>query len=123
MNILERYRRLTLWNRIAFWGSLASIFALMLTAIPDSGEEKLQLKSKLVGYLRDLDTIERNWESEYHAVEPLANRAISLLREEYPESANAIADSKMSADAAKHLATVMRIEFEKVIDSIDVEPD
>lgn len=30
MRFQERYRRLTLWNKVAFWGSLASIFGLLL---------------------------------------------------------------------------------------------
>lgn len=30
MNLLQRYRRLTLWNRIGVWGSLASVVSLLL---------------------------------------------------------------------------------------------
>ncbi len=31
MRLRERYRRLTLWNRIALWGAVASILGLLLT--------------------------------------------------------------------------------------------
>lgn len=34
MRLQERYRRLTIWNKIAFWGSVASIIALILAIAP-----------------------------------------------------------------------------------------
>lgn len=34
MKIHQRYRRLTLWNKIAFWGSLASIIGLLFALLP-----------------------------------------------------------------------------------------
>lgn len=30
MNLISRYKRLTFWNKVAFWGSLASLIALIL---------------------------------------------------------------------------------------------
>jgi hypothetical protein len=34
MRLRERYRRLTLWNKIAFWGSVASVLSLAALFIP-----------------------------------------------------------------------------------------
>jgi len=34
MRLRQRYRRLTLWNKIAFWGSVASIVSLAVIFIP-----------------------------------------------------------------------------------------
>ena len=34
MTLRERYRRLTLWNKIAFWGSVASLIGLGVAAWP-----------------------------------------------------------------------------------------
>jgi hypothetical protein len=34
MKLRERYRRLTFWNKFAFWGSLASIVGLLLGVYP-----------------------------------------------------------------------------------------
>jgi hypothetical protein len=34
MRLRERYRRLTLWNKVALWGSLASIVGLAMTLVP-----------------------------------------------------------------------------------------
>ncbi len=38
MRLRERYRRLTLWNKIAFWGSVSSIIALLLAIVPSFQE-------------------------------------------------------------------------------------
>ena len=34
MNLILRYKKLTFWNKIALWGSLASIVALVFTFLP-----------------------------------------------------------------------------------------
>lgn len=34
MRLCERYRRLTLWNKIAVWGSMASILGLVVSFLP-----------------------------------------------------------------------------------------
>jgi hypothetical protein len=34
MNLIQRYKQLNIWNKIAFWGSFASIIAFVLSYIP-----------------------------------------------------------------------------------------
>lgn len=45
MNIRERYRRLTIWNKLAVWGSLASILGLAFVFFPSTGAQRQQVTS------------------------------------------------------------------------------
>ncbi len=34
MGLIERYRRLTFWNKVAFWGAIASVLGLIAAMVP-----------------------------------------------------------------------------------------
>src|SRR5258708_7929507 len=42
MKLRERYRRLSLWNKVAFWGSICSIFGVAYLFLPDGGAKQTQ---------------------------------------------------------------------------------
>ena len=45
MKLTERYRRLTLWNKLAVWGALASIVALVYAFLPDRDKDAVNVES------------------------------------------------------------------------------
>lgn len=72
MKIRERYKRLTIWNKLAVWGSLASIISVAISLVPFFTEPDLK--------------VEINWddiESEIRENEErsLATRTFQLLNE------------------------------------------
>lgn len=46
MRLRERYRRLTLWNKVAFWGSVASITGLAVAVLPPRADHRLTPEQK-----------------------------------------------------------------------------
>src|SRR5436305_8566609 len=77
------------------------------------------LKPKLVSYLKQLDDIESDWPHAYLQVQPIAERTVSLLKEDYPNSAQTIDKANRSAKEANVIADVTRKEIQKVIDRLD----
>lgn len=120
----EAYRQLSFFQKLGAWGSAASIVALTLAVSSRGGRQSLgthgpeSLHTKLAEYLQELDSIEANWDKDYGRVEPLANRALSLLRTDYPESAKAISSARESALAAEEIAHVLRQEIQGVLDQL-----
>lgn len=128
MMLYERYRRLSLWNKLGVWGSLASILGLLLSIVlyliePNqfNPPPSASLRAKLIECIKELDVIEKSWNSEYSRVEPLADRVTSLLGSRYPKSASVINKVRMSSPTAKEIARTVRREVQKVLDQLDVE--
>ena len=58
MTLRQRYAKLTLWNKIGFWGALASCLGLLLTVYtfvnPDSSSPRVETSDRGVAAGRDV---------------------------------------------------------------------
>ncbi len=59
MTLLQRYRRLTLWNKVGFWGSVASIIGLVIAfvtlVLPDASSTQVKASNGGITVGRDLN--------------------------------------------------------------------
>jgi hypothetical protein len=75
MKLLNRYKRLTLWNKIGVIGSLASIIGLLIYFIPSGIEDKLdknmEASKEVKNLLLEMKRIERTASAELIKKYPL----------------------------------------------------
>ena len=46
MTLTQRYRQLSLWNKVAFWGAVCSVLAFFYLFLPGSGQSKATIRVK-----------------------------------------------------------------------------
>jgi hypothetical protein len=76
MKLRERYSRLSLWNKIAFWGSLCSIVALIVAPLLWFISQKPKMNVYFVNIFNEVESLPQN-----SAQEPLVTRTFWLLHE------------------------------------------
>lgn len=75
MKLRERYKRLTLWNKIAFWGSIASVVGVVLTVYTIFNAPKPVMNEKWKSAFEELE----NKKSENENV--IVSRNFRILKE------------------------------------------
>lgn len=127
MNLVQRYRKLSFWNKLAAWGALASITGLIFAVTIYFGEIFVNssvhttLQETLKGYLEEFDSIEANWSTEYRKVENVAGRAAAVLEDRFPQSSNRIRAILSNSLESKKVILQVRQEIQEVQDRIIVE--
>lgn len=129
MNLLQRYLRLSFWNKLAAWGSFASLTGLTFAVfvyfggIQENNRTTDPLNNLLVEHLNELDDIERNWKDEYAKVEVIAGRAAAALEVRFPQHSKNIRNVLASALESREMLRLLRQELHEAQDQLMTEND
>ena len=127
MNLLQRYRRLSIWNKLAVWGAIASIAGIVFSVSAYFGgtvgneTAPTSMQITLAGYLKELESIENNWAEDYELVEAVAGRAAAVLEEQYPRNSEHIRATLDSSLESREVLRSLRQDIKEVQDQINVE--
>ena len=129
MKLKERYRRLSLWNKVAFWGSIASIIAIpigvvlswmspvdeikndtarIVQLLEEEFRRQLGVKDSQIAFLhQQLEAFQRSEKPSLRARELAAK--IPPTADPYALALKAIAERRFD-DARKNLTTAQKIK-------------